>query len=141
MKKLLVLIILIFVAGCPGNMENGLVALMGKDVDTAFNVIGYPSSKNEFGNKTVYYWSVNKSTTMFLPQTRTTSGTVGMTPFYGTTTYNQSIPLNCVCEITLTANKNGKLINYDFYGNNCGCRIYIDRLSRYYDSQKTSIRE
>ena len=116
-------------------MEKGLAALMDKDVATAFNVIGYPSGKNEFGDKTVYYWSVNTSMTMFLPQTSTTSGTVGMTPFYGTTTYNQAVPINCNCLIKLVANEDGKLIRWEYNGNLCGCNTYIDRLGRYYESQ------
>ena len=116
-------------------MDKGLAALMNKDVETAFLVIGYPDGKNEFGDKTVYYWSVNTSSAMILPQTSTTYGTVGTTPVYGTTTYNQIVPMNCNCLIKLIANEDGKLINWEWSGNLCGCETYINKLGRYYDRQ------
>jgi len=114
-------------------MDKGLNALMHKDAGVAFGVIGYPDGKNKFGNETVYFWTLNQTSTMVLPQTSTTTGMVGMTPVYGTTSYNQAVPLNCNCLIKLIANENNVLIRYEWRGNNCGCRSYNDRLGRYYE--------
>jgi hypothetical protein len=60
MKKLgIVAALAIILSGCAASMiEKGLGALEGKDVKGAFNVLGYPSGKQEFGSETVYFWSV-----------------------------------------------------------------------------------
>ena len=75
-------------AGCATfkNMEEGLHALMGKSDKEAFSVLGYPNSKQEFSGDTVYIWGRSNSGTMFLPQTMATTGYVGNTAVYGTTT-------------------------------------------------------
>jgi len=136
MKKLKVITLLIFAAalgGCAtfGQMESGLNALMGKNEREAFNVLGYPSGKQQFGNDTVYIWSVSSSGVLFLPQTSTTYGTVGTTPVYGTTTYNQVVPVNYNCLIKLVSNSEGTLIHWEYNGNIGGCESYINRLNSY----------
>jgi len=117
-------------------MENGLNALSGKDIRTAFNVLGYPSGKQEFGSNTVYFWSGSRVGEMYLPQTSTTYGTIGTTPFYGTTTSGQIVPVNYSCLIKLITNQNGMIISWEYEGNIGGCAYYIQNLNRYYESQQ-----
>ena len=118
-------------AGCAtfGQLEDGLSALMGRNESVAFDVLGYPSGKQEFGDQTVYYWSRSASGTMLIPQTSTTYGSVGTTPVYGTTTYNQAVPYNYSCLIKLAANKSGTLVHWEYDGNLGGCGAYIRRLN------------
>lgn len=116
-------------------MENGLNALSGEDEKVAFNVLGYPSGKQQFGSDTVYYWSVNRTDVMFMPQTSTTSGMVGTTPVYGTTTYNQAFPMNANCLIKLVVGSDGKIFRWSYNGNLAGCEHYIDRLNSYTNQQ------
>lgn len=139
MKKLLKLLIVIFLAGCAtfGQMEDGLRSLMGKPDREAFSVLGYPSAKQEFGNDTVYSWYVSQSGSLFIPQTSTTTGYVGRTPVYGTTSYTQVIPVNYNCQIKLVADKGGILKSWEYNGNIGGCAQYIRRLNTYAESENT----
>ena len=138
MRKIIALLALaILVSGCAtfGQMEKGLNALQGSNVQTAFDVLGYPSSKQEFGKDTVYYWKVANSGTMLLPETSTTTGYVGMTPVYGTTTYNQAVPVSYNCLIKIITDDRGTIKTWEYNGNYGGCGCYIDRLNKYYNQQ------
>jgi hypothetical protein len=129
----------IIFSGCVGSMiENGLNALQNKDVRTAFNVLGYPSGKQDFGSETVYFWSFSESGTQFVPQTSTTSGSIGTVPVYGTTTYNQAVPYNYNCQIRLITDKSDRIIMWDYKGNLAGCSHYATRLNDYYKSQNSA---
>jgi hypothetical protein len=117
-------------------MERGLNALQGRDVQIAFDVLGYPSGKQEFGNDIVYYWQVDSSGAILLPQTSTTTGYVGMTPVYGSTTYNQVVPVNYNCLIKLVTDDKGVIKTWEYNGNYGGCASYIKRLNRYYNQEE-----
>lgn len=120
-------------SGCAtfGNMEEGLNALMGKPDKEAFSVLGYPNSKQEFGGDVVYVWGRSSSGTMYLPQTTTTTGYVGNTPVYGTTTYNQPVAYNHNCTIKLAVGPDGLLKHWEYDGNIGGCTSYIKKLKAY----------
>ena len=137
-KYVIYVVFFFLLSGCVTftQMENGLNALSGKDERVAFDVLGYPSGKQIFGSDTVYFWSVNSSGVMFLPQTSTTTGMIGNTPVYGTTTYNQAVPVNSNCLIKLVVNSNGKIFRWSYNGNIAGCEHYINRLNNYTKSQK-----
>lgn len=140
MKIILVLLLCLGLVGCAtfGQMQRGLNALQGRNVQTAFDVLGYPSGKQEFGSDTVYYWQVNSSGTILLPQTSTTSGYVGMTPVYGSTTYNQVVPVNYNCLIKLITDEKGIIKTWEYNGNYGGCASYIKRLNQYYNQSNES---
>ena len=132
--KIFICLISILILGCTtfGHLKQGLDFMMGEDVSVAFNVLGYPTSKQEFGQDTVYYWSRSGSGILFLPQTSTTYGAVGTTPVYGTTTYNQAVPVNYSCLIKLVADPSGSLKSWEYDGNKRGCKSYIKKVHRYY---------
>jgi hypothetical protein len=134
MRKALALCLSLILCGCAtfGQMQRGLKALQWQDIQTAFDVLGYPSGKQEFGTDTVYFWEVNSSGTIFLPQTTTTSGYVGMAPVQASTTYNQSVPVNYNCLIRLITDDQGIIKSWEYRGNYGGCTNYINRLNRYY---------
>lgn len=110
------------------NMETGLGALVGQDAHIAFNVLGYPSGKQEFGQETVYYWSISRSGTLIMPQTSTATGWAGTTPVSVTSTQNQFVPVNYTCQIKLVANDSGVLTSWEYEGNIGGCQSYSRRL-------------
>lgn len=124
-------------AGCAtfSNMEAGLNALMGRPDRQAFEVLGYPTTKQEFGGDTVYTWSVSRSGAIVTPQTATTTGYVGNKPVYGTTTYSQVTPVNYSCTIKIAAGPDGSLKNWEYDGNPGGCGALSDRLKNYAKSQ------
>lgn len=121
-------------AGCAtfGQLEAGLGALVGRNEREAFAALGYPSGKQQFGSDVVYVWGRSQNTAMFIPQTSTTTGYVGTTPVYGTTTTSQMIPLNYNCTIKVIAGaEDGIIKSWDYEGNLGGCAPYIQRLNSY----------
>jgi len=139
MKKIIIFIC-IFISGCAtfGQLDQGLNYMIGKDVSVAFNTLGYPSSKQTFGQDTVYYWSNNSSGTLFIPQTSTTYGTVGEASVYGTTTYNQAVPINFNCLIKIVAGPDNIMKDWERKGSIGGCKPYIERVNDYYVSNTST---
>jgi hypothetical protein len=127
-------ILVVLLSGCIyGMWQGGLNTLVGKDIQTAFNVLGYPSAKQEFGSETVYTWSANSPGTYSVPRTSTTTGTIGTTPVYGTTTYYQDVPYTASCLIKIISAKNSRILSWEVQGNNLmPCSPWIDRLVDYY---------
>lgn len=125
--------ILIILSGCVtfGQMETGLKALMGHDERVAFDLLGYPSAKQQFGEETVYTWAVSNSGVLIMPQTATTTGYVGSTPVYGTTTYSEAVSVNYSCKIKLISDSNNVLRKWEYEGNIGGCESYINRLNTF----------
>lgn len=123
--------------GCAtfSNLEDGLNGLVGRPEREAFRALGYPNTKEEFGNETVYVWGRRSSGTYYVPQTSTTTGYVGTKPVYGTTTYNQpmSYDYNCTIKVIVDADRYIKTWEYD--GNLGGCSAYIQRLKEYSKGQ------
>lgn len=133
MKFVAVVLLCLSMAACAtfGQLETGLKALMGRDAQTAFNVLGYPSGQQQFGTHTVYYWSLNSSGALIMPQTSTVSGYVGNAPVSGSVYSTQVVPVNYSCQIKLVANEAGILTNWEFHGNIGGCESYINRLKTF----------
>lgn len=125
-------LIAITLAGCAtfGQLEAGLSSLVGRPQAEAVNALGYPDGRQEFGADTIYIWGRSQNTTMFLPQTQTTTGTVGMTPIYATSTSMQAIPLNYNCTIKIIV-ADGIIKSWDYAGNLGGCSPYIRRINEY----------
>jgi hypothetical protein len=125
---------LALLAGCAtfGQLEAGLNSLVGRTEKEAFNALGYPNSKQEFGGDTVYVWGRSNSGTIFIPQTATTTGYVGNRPVYGSTTYNQPMTVNHNCTVKVITGSSGTIKSWDYEGNLGGCRPYIQRLNAYF---------
>lgn len=155
---LCVLLACLTLNGCATrSVDKGLNALMWQNVSTAFNVLGYPDGKQEFGEKDVYVWTRVHSRGMVLPQVATTyqnigpasvSGNIGTTPVYGTvgpqtvattSITSQYVPMTSEFLIKLVAErKTGAITNYEWSGNQMGAQEFASRLHNYYLSTKQS---
>lgn len=126
-------IILTFgLASCVGtHLNKGLAALNGKPIETAFEVLGYPSRKMEIGENTVYYWSQSHVGMLAMPATAQSSGLVGVTPVAATTTYTSYVPTNLYGEIQIKADSAGIIKGHSYHGNNGGLAGYAASLGRY----------
>jgi hypothetical protein len=124
---------LVTISGCAtfGQLEEGLNALVGRNEREAFNALGYPNGKQQFGDDTVYVWGRSSSGTLFIPQTSQTTGYVGTTPVYGTTTTTQAIPVNYSCTIKIIVGADSVIRTWEYDGNLGGCSGYIQRVNEY----------
>ena len=129
---------MLLLSGCAtfGQLEEGLNLLVGEDIQTAYNVIGYPSGKTELGKDTVYHWSHSSSGGMLLPNVRTTTGFIGNIPVYAQTMNTQYIPVNYSCLIKLITS-NDKITSWEYNGNLGGCGPYIYRIVEYSDARRS----
>ncbi len=136
MKHISVLVLtLTMLTGCAfTHMSKGLEALNGRNVEIAFSVLGYPDLKQEFGGDTVYTWNRNRSGTLFLPQTSTTTGKIGAKMVSCTTTQNQAVPVNYNCTIKIATDNDGVIKHWEWSGNQAGCAPYAKKLRKYYKS-------
>lgn len=132
-KNLAIVVAAVALSGCAtfGQLEDGLNALVGRHEKEAFSALGYPNSKQEFSGDTVYYWGESRNSAVFMPQTATTTGYVGRTPVFGTTTSSQLVPVSYNCTIKLVVGEDKVIKDWEFSGNLAGCEPYIKRVKSY----------
>lgn len=132
-KNLAIVVAAVALSGCAtfGQLEDGLNALVGRHEKEAFSALGYPNSKQEFSGDTVYYWGESRNSAVFMPQTATTTGYVGRTPVFGTTTSSQLVPVSYNCTIKLVVGEGKVIKDWEFSGNLAGCEPYIKRVKSY----------
>lgn len=124
-------ILAIAISGCAFKiLDEGLPRLVGQPIDSAINVLGLPNSKMEIAGHTVYIWNSQRSGAVPIYNTNTayTSGTVGTTPVYGTTTTNSVnyVPVSYQCEIKLSVDNQNIITRWEYYGNQGGCQRYAN---------------
>ena len=134
----LVAVISALLCGCAtGMMEKGLGALVGKDVQTAFKVLGYPSDKQEVGGETVYFWLLTRFETYAAPRTSTAYGSVGNAPALGTITNIQTERRRDSCLVKMITASNGQIISSEYEGNSSACSRFAGQLGEYYNQQNS----
>lgn len=119
-------------------VTDGLNALMGYPIETAFNVMGYPDAQMDVGSEKVYIWKTSSSSTYYTTQTSYNSGYVGNNLYSGTSTYSVPNTINSHAEIKIVADRTGRIINWDWYGNEYGLDRYAGRLGKFASEQKMS---
>lgn len=136
-KTLIYLFVCLSLTGCAtwDQMENETNAIKGQFIETAFDVLGYPSGKQKVENGTVYFWSVNSSRLILIPQPVTTYGFKGTTSPFGTTSYKPYVPVLEHCLIKIVTYHNDRIKTWETPGNHGECQHYIKRLSKYYKQQ------
>lgn len=112
----------------------GLQTLIGKNVDIAFKVLGYPDQKHIFNNTVVYTWNKSQSSVRTYSTPQVTSGIIGDKSFKATIIENQYIPVNESCKIQLAVDSHGYIKSFD-YDDEGGCYSYSLRLEKYRSRQ------
>ena len=121
----------VLLSGCAfDRLSGGLKTLLGKDIHVAVAKLGYPDDERVILGDKVYVWSTNRMTVMPIYTTSTTSGTVGSTPYYGTTMTPSYVPVNANCKIQLTTDSDGIITRYQVEGNESGCSAYASGFPR-----------
>ena len=135
MFRLSAVLVLSMLAGCAFQiLDEGLPYLMGKPIDEAVSVLGFPSSKLEMAGSTIYVWDNRYSAAVpiYGTTTTTTTGWVGTTPVYGTTsTPNVTyVPVQHQCQIKLSVDASGFINRWEYFGNQGGCQYYANGVKR-----------
>ena len=82
----------------------------------------------------MYEWDNSYSATIPLYSTSTsnTTGNVGGTPFYGTTTNSNVnyVPAHFHCRIKLQVDSDNIIRRWEYFGNEGGCRYYANGVKR-----------
>ena len=135
------LLLTVLCSGCLScqfsHVEKGLDALKGEPIATAFRVIGYPDTKQQFGNEVVYSWRHSESGGIVVPRT-STSYVSGLEsgPAWVTTTSSQYVPLNSEFTLKLaTSSTSDKIQHWEYSGNTMGASQYASKLYAFYRSK------
>lgn len=120
-------------------LDDGLEALIGKDITVAFDALGYPDSGVEFNGGTIYLWS-NSSTSTNLEYDLAKSLKPPTIPRAGPRTMaNSSLPepkfkevqVHNQGKIKMVADSDGKIIDWEWSGDSKGLAPYRSRLFKY----------
>ncbi len=124
MKKLIGMTILLLCGCVESRMNNGLHTLVGHDIHDAMRIFGYPTGQRTVMGDTVYVWSSNGQ--MMMPMTTTSNayGSVGNTPYYGTSNSTSFQPMATMCTVQLAVDTNGIIKSSQWEGNMAGCNRY-----------------
>lgn len=131
------------VSGCAsfGDLEAGLNSLVGKPVDTAVHIFGYPDSRVPYEDKTIMVWGSRGIGAYSVPQTAYSTGYVGNYAYYGQTQYNQTVYYEQKCEIKLICDSENTILTWQYKGNLAGCNPYISSITEYQNQLKAGERQ
>ncbi len=132
-------LIVCLISSCASTrVTDGLNALMGYPIEMAFNIMGYPDAQMDVGSQKVYIWKTSSSSTYYTTQTSYNSGYVGNNTYSGTSTYSVPQTIHSHAEIKIITDSSGRIINWDWYGNEYGLERYAGRLGKFASEQKVS---
>ncbi len=117
--KLIFPMAFLLLSGCATTkvMDGIMSSWQGAHIDDAVSQWGYPDEEKEFRGKKLYVWHHNKSA--FLPASASTT-----TSFIGNTAYSNSTmtgghTISGECDRTLEVDSAGKVVSWQWGGNNC----------------------
>lgn len=133
MKKIVSIAILsALVSGCVmTHLDEGLAQLVGKPIESAIDVLGFPNSTMQITGYTVYVWDSHSTGIAPVATTANTSGMVGGTYVSGTSSTSGFIALPGLyhCQIKLATDSEGIVRHQESYGNPGGCGRYKNKVS------------
>lgn len=97
---------------------------MGQNIRAAVAHLGYPDGQRTVMGDTVYVWSTSRNVAFPMTTTSTTTGMVGNTPVYGTTSSTNFVPMAFQCTVQIATNADGTIKSYQWEGNQGGCQRY-----------------
>ena len=123
--RYLALMMAVALAGCALEaVRDRMAGYRGQPVSALIDKLGIPTEERVIAGRKVYIWSTSRNMVLPITNTSTTSGYVGTTPYYGTTTTPSYMPINANCSIQLTTDSRGVITRYQWEGNQPGCRLY-----------------
>lgn len=127
-------------------LDDGLEALIGKDITVAFDALGYPDSGVEFNGGTIYLWS-NSSTSTRLefdpskplaPPPPTPPRADPQSAYNRTQLYSpfKEVEVHNQGKIKLVADSDGKIIDWEWSGDSKGLEPFRTKLLKYFRSRR-----
>ena len=108
------------------SLDAGLSALVGQPVDVAFAQFGPPIASASMGAETIYGWGhAFTSTELMTP----TPGFIDAAESQGGIFPPPRRTVQNDCVIRMVAGADGLIRDWDYHGNDRGCRFYADRLA------------
>ena len=128
MKKTIAIVAIVGGCATGANMDAGLATLVGQDLNFAMSKLGLPSGQMPIQGNTVYVWGSSQNVSIPTTQTVNHRGTIGLTNYSGTSTYQSSNNVNYNCTIRLVVSPQNQVVGYDWAGNIGGCYKWAQRL-------------
>jgi len=108
------------------NLDSGLNAMIGQPAEFALARLGEPIASAPMGTNTVYGWGrAFTSTELMSP----TPGFIEAADFQGGVFPPPRRTVQNDCVIRMVVGADGLIRNWDYQGNDRGCRAYADRLA------------
>lgn len=137
LMRYLLLSVICVLSSCIGtHVDQGLAALGGENISTAFKVMGYPSRKMDLGKGAIYTWSNISGGVTFVPGTAQAFSMVGSTPVTTTVSYSTAVPTTLSCEISLETNQAGTIVGSSYQGQFGALAAYSNSLRDYAKAKK-----
>jgi len=111
------------------DISKGLDHLVGRDINKAISILGYPDDERVIAGKTIYFWRNSRSSTSTIPTYSTSTGYIGGSKFSASTTGQSAVTTSLNCEIKIITGKSNKILTWEYNGNLGACRKYSKRLS------------
>lgn len=118
-------------SGCAMSaIQKEMDSLTGQHVDVLISKLGLPSGEAQVAGRRVLIWSTDA--TLVLPQTSTsnTYGSVGSTPYYGTTTHTSYNATQLSCTIKVSVDHEMLVQYWEAEGQQGACQRFASRLKR-----------
>ena len=124
-KRVIAVVAALLLVGCASSqLNNGLHSLLGQRIEAARAHLGNPDGRREIMGDTIYIWSTNRAAITPFVDTPTTTGMVGNMPVHGTTSPVSFVPVQAQCTIQIAVSAYGIIKQYQWQGNEMGCRGY-----------------
>jgi len=139
-SAILLLLLCFTLSACAFNqIDAGLNAIQGQNIQYAIDRLGYPAGKREILDKTVYVWGTSHDVTSITPVTTYSNGSAfgsyGTSAIYsGTSTAYIPTTTNYNCTIEMITNKSNIIVSAQWKGNLGGCSYYGPTMQKIADS-------
>ncbi|SKB50883.1 hypothetical protein [Luteibacter sp. 22Crub2.1] len=113
-------------SGCVSfsSIQKKLDGYKGRPLDDAIAHLGYPTAERTVAGHHLFVWGDSHAMALPSYKTSTTSGTVGGTPYSGTTGTWGTETIQAECVVTMEVNEAKVVTNVTFSGNHAGCDRY-----------------
>jgi hypothetical protein len=122
----------ILLSGCASveALQGDVRAFVGHDVHGLIPYIGYPDALRDVGDETVYVWSTNRISHLYLPATRGDTVSIGGDSMLTSKTTTEDTPRTLKCAIVVVTDAADIVKRFQVIGDEGGCARYAGQFRR-----------